>query len=57
MAREKQTAQSKEDETPAKFQVTVVNPSTGATEVLYRAENGKPVKEFSNAPPSPTPPH
>ena len=64
-AREKQSEQPKQPEQsqgkkqkyehPPKLRVTVVNPSTGESEVLYRAENGKPVKGFSDASPSSSP--
>jgi len=42
----------KDETPPAKYQVTWLK-GDGQTEVLYRAENGKPVKEFSDALPGP----
>jgi|ERR1019366_2276353 hypothetical protein len=63
-AREKQPEQSKpeqskgkkgKDEPPPKLQVNWVNTETGESEVLCRRENGKPVKEFSDASPSSNP--
>ena len=54
-AREKQSAQpaakKADDVPPARYQVNWVDSSGGTSEVLYRAENGVPVKEFSEASP------
>jgi len=54
---EQSTGKKAKWERPPKFTVRwVKDPETGESEVLYREENGKPVKEFSDASRSPNPP-
>jgi hypothetical protein len=45
----KPPAKSEEPEPPKKYQLTLVDPGTGARKVLFRSENGKPVDHFSDA--------
>jgi uncharacterized protein YecT (DUF1311 family) len=60
-ARQKQPQQPKAnpvaDHLAPKFQVAWVNPRTGARDVIYRAEYGKSVEQFSDESPSPTKPN
>ena len=60
-ARQKQPQQPKADQVAdhlaPKFQVAWVNPRTGARDVIYRAEYGKSVEQFSDESPSPTKPN
>jgi len=54
---EQSTGKKAKWERPAKFAVRwIKDPETGESEVLYREENGVPVKEFSDASRSPNPP-
>jgi uncharacterized protein (DUF2132 family) len=54
---EQPEANHQADHLAPKFQVAYINPETGERDVIYRAEYGKSVEQFSDASPSPTKPN